>query len=244
MSAKDPSELLYDSEATLRLVDTAIQDMGDIDAEEETSIEHQVRIAMSRNSSGGHTPIGLLGISDLLVRGYAEILGVLDSLRQSRDLLETATVEKIQHTHDKLKEVSDATETAATDILNGLDRATSMVDDLDGYAGAHAEPDDRAASIRGALRDELFALMGHMQFQDITSQQLNYASSVLTDMENRLARIARVFDPAAFGVLPEAHVNGAAPVGPVIFDPNASTQNRAARQAIVDEVMMGKKASA
>ena len=43
-----------------------------------------------------------------------------------------------------------------------------------------------------------------MQFQDITSQQLNYASAVLTEMESRLANIASVFDPAAFGSAPPA----------------------------------------
>jgi len=236
MNAKQPSELLYDSEATLRLVDTAIQDMGELDSEEVQSLEQKVRSAMTQ---GRGAAIGLVGLSDLLARGYAEILGVLDSLRQSRHLLERAAVEKIQHTHDKLREVSSATETAANDILNGLDRANTMVDELDTYAGEHGEPDDRGGAIRGTLRDELFALMGHMQFQDITSQQLNYASAVLTDMEARLAHIARVFDPAAFGiVMPDA--SATTPEGPVTFDPNASTQNRAERQAVADQIVATK----
>ena len=186
------------------------------------------------------TSIGLVGLSDLLARGYAEILGVLDSLRQSRHLLERAAVEKIQHTHDKLREVSNATETAATDILNGLDRANMMVDDLDAYAGEHGEPDDKASTIRGSLRDELFALMGHMQFQDITSQQLNYASAVLTEMETRLSSIAKVFDPAVFGAVHPEVAPSLLPTGPVTFDPNASTQNRAERQAVADEIIATK----
>jgi chemotaxis regulatin CheY-phosphate phosphatase CheZ len=234
MSPKQPSELLYDSEATLRLVDTAIQDMGELDADEPPSIEQRLRASLTPSPS-----MGLSGLSDMLARGYAEILGVLDSLRQSRHLLERAAVEKIQHTHDKLREVSDATETAATDILNGLDQANTMVDALDAYAAEHGEPDDRAAGIRTALRDELFALMGHMQFQDITSQQLNYASAVLTEMETRLAHIARVFDPAAFGVAPTEPA-AAADTGPVTFDPNASTQNRAERQAVADQIVATK----
>lgn len=234
MSPKQPSELLYDSEATLRLVDTAIQDMGELDADEPQSIEQRLRASLTPSPS-----MGLSGLSDMLARGYAEILGVLDSLRQSRHLLERAAVEKIQHTHDKLREVSDATETAATDILNGLDQANTMVDALDAYASEHGEPDDRAAGIRTALRDELFALMGHMQFQDITSQQLNYASAVLTEMETRLAHIARVFDPAAFGVAPTEPA-ATADTGPVTFDPNASTQNRAERQAVADQIVATK----
>jgi len=239
MRAKDFSELLYDSEATLRLVDNAILDMGAIDADRQSSAEQAMRVADSRASSGH----GGLGRADS-VRGYSEILGVLASLRQSRSVLENSTVGKIQQTHEKLREVSDATETVDTDILNGLERATSMVDILDGYAAEHSEPDDRAAIIRGTLRDELVALVGHLQFQNITSQQLKYASSVLTDIEARLAQIATVFDPSDCGLAPLAQPAATAPIGPVTFDLNASTQNRAERQAKVDEVMMGKKASA
>lgn len=235
MNHKQPSELLYDSEATLRLVDSAIQDMGELGGEEPAppTLEQRLQAAVSPGAN-----LGLIGLSDTLARGYAEILGVLDSLRQSRHLLERAAVEKIQTTHDKLREVSNATETAATDILNGLDRANGMVDDLDAYAGEHGEPDDRASNIRNLLRDELFALMGHMQFQDITSQQLNYASAVLTEMEARLANIARVFDPASFAAAQE-RVTEDDP-GPVTFDPNASTQNRAERQAVADLIVAAK----
>ena len=104
--------------------------------------------------------MGLIGLSDMLARGYAEILGVLDSLRESRTCSSAPLSRTSSHTHDKLREVSDATETAATDILNGLDRANMLVDDLDAYAAEHHEPDDRASTIRNALRDELFGLMG------------------------------------------------------------------------------------
>ncbi len=236
MSQKQPSELLYDSEATLRLVDSAIQDMGELGGDEPpASLEQRLRAVLTPEPS-----MGLIGLSDMLARGYAEILGVLDSLRQSRHLLERAAVENIQNTHDKLREVSDATETAATDILNGLDRANVMVDDLDAYAAEHGEPDDRASTIRNALRDELFALMGHMQFQDITSQQLNYASAVLTEMESRLANIASAFDPAAAGAVPPAPFAPDDSDRPVAFDPNASTQNRAERQAMADEIVATK----
>ncbi|MEP7383356.1 MAG: hypothetical protein ABI910_16830 [Gemmatimonadota bacterium] len=237
MNHKQHSELLYDSEATLRLVDSAIQDMGELGGDETPrSLEQRLMSALTPDPA-----LGSVGLSDALARGYADIVGVLDSLRQSRHLLERASVDRIHHTHDKLREVSDATETAATDILNGLDRANTMVDDLDAYANTHGEPDDRASSVRNTLRDELFALMGHMQFQDITSQQLNYASAVLTEMETRLTNIARVFDPAAFSSAPSVIL--LSPVDsnhPVTFDPNASTQNRAERQAVADAIVATK----
>jgi hypothetical protein len=246
MSTKPPRDLLYDSEATLRLVDSAIEEIGDLGASDPQPLS--LRLVSPAGQSPA-LPIGLVGLSDLLARGYTEILGVLDSLRQSRHFLERATVEKLQHTHDKLREVSSATETAATDILNGLDRANAMVDELDALAAERGDGDERPAGVRNALRDELFALMGHMQFQDITSQQLSYASAVLTEMEERLASIARVFDPSGLGpsALGAAAGGGASPSvsssPAVTFDPEATTQNREERQAMADEIIAARRAS-
>jgi hypothetical protein len=92
------------------------------------------------------------------------------------------------------------------------------------------------ADLRQTLRDELFALVGCMQFQDITTQQLHYASAVLTEMENRLAELARVLDPTTFGTLRIALATPAKPNVPVSFDPAASTENAEARQAVADEI--------
>ena len=159
---------------------------------------------------------------------------MLGSLRESRTVLERSTVERIQQTHAKLREVSNATEVAATDILNGLERSLALVDQMDAKA---TEGDARSeADLRQTLRDELFALMGCMQFQDITTQQLNYASSVLTDMENRLAELARVLDPTTFGTLRIPQATPAKPNATVNFDPAASTENSGARQAVADEI--------
>jgi len=68
----------------------------------------------------------------VLARSYGEIVSVLVSLRQSRNILQHTTVAKLHST----------------------------------------------------------------QSQDITSQQLNYASSVLTELEARLAELASLLDPA------------------------------------------------
>ncbi|MEO7512003.1 MAG: hypothetical protein ABIZ91_09600 [Gemmatimonadaceae bacterium] len=232
---REPSELLYDSEATLRLVDKAILDMGALDADEPKV--DPTRSGMALLQCDTRQPSGLTEISEHLTRGYAGILGVVDSLRQSRRHLERATVDNLKHTNDKLREVSDATESAATDILNGLDNLTSSLDALDTCAQERPEPDARAAKIRGTMREELFTLVGHMQFQDITSQQLHYASAVICDMEARLAQLARVFDPAAFGAAASPEATPLASDSANTFDPHASTHNRAARQAVADEII-------
>jgi hypothetical protein len=59
-----------------------------------------------------------------------------------------------------------------------------------------ADSATRAAEVRGTMRDELFGLMNHLQFQDITTQQLAYASSLIMEMEDRLAQLIKLFDPS------------------------------------------------
>jgi len=216
MATRVAKELLYDSEASLRLVDTALAEL---------------RTQNGPDDAGADVNAGLAGLPALLLRAYTEINGALQTLRQSRTALEHTAVEKLHLTSAKLKEVSSATELAATDILDGLDRAIAMVDELE---SAEAEGDTgRSGEVRQTMRDELFGLMGHLQFQDITTQQLNYASSILTEMENRLMQIARIFDPSLFGLeVP----NTASDQPAVAFDPAATTHDAETRQALVDQI--------
>ncbi len=225
MATRPANELLYDSEASLRLVDNAIGEFGAAASEEE--------VAPEVPSSG------LSELPKTLLRAYGEITGILERLRESRGILEQAAVQKLQHMNDKLREVSSATELAATDILNGLDKAVGMVDELDVLA---ATPDGavKAAELRSTMRDELFGLMVHLQFQDITTQQLAYSSSVIADMETRLAQIVAIFDPTAMGFeMPRELVS--TPAGPQTFDPNATNSNASDRQALADELFTSKR---
>jgi chemotaxis regulatin CheY-phosphate phosphatase CheZ len=227
MATRPANELLYDSEASLRLVDNAIGEFG-----------AEVTAASSERAPGADSAGGLLELPKTLLRAYGEITNILERLRESRGILEQAAVDRLQHMSEKLKEVSSATELAATDILNGLDHAVAMVDELDVLA---EQPDGaaRGREIRSQMRDDLFGLMVHLQFQDITTQQLAYASSVIVDMEQRVAQIVAVFDPQAMGLASPTP----APVSnaPVAFDPNATNTNAAERQALADELFTTKR---
>jgi hypothetical protein len=202
-------ELLSDSEATLRLVDTALAGLD----------------GPAAPGEGSARQLGLLALTQLMERGHSEIVSVLESLRESRSWLEQRALEQ---THEKLREVSNATEIATANVLDGLERAVRMIDELD----AGGTSTEAAAGIRVRLRDELFGLMGQMQFQDITTQQLTYASSVLSDIHDRLAHLVAMFDPQGFtSAAPRPReANGAA------FDPAATLKNAEERQSVADEI--------
>jgi hypothetical protein len=233
MTARYANELLYDSEAALRLVDSAIEDIREAGPRASAGPSAEsLHAGHLRDLLQAAGPLGLLGISQILARGHGEIVSVLRSLRESRDVLARTSAGRVQDTHAKLREVTNATESAASDILDGLDRAVALVDQMD----AKASDGDAATGVdlRSKLREELFSLMGCMQFQDITTQQLSYASSVLTEIETRLAELASILGPAALGaaVVPAP----VAPSGPVTFDPAASMADAEARQAVADQI--------
>ena len=85
------------------------------------------------------------------------------------------------------------------------------------------------APLMQSLREELGGVTHHLQFQDITSQQLGHMASLLSDMRQQLTQIITIVAQPTVNFAKEDH--GA-------FDPNASTSAAAAdaRQAVADEI--------
>jgi chemotaxis regulatin CheY-phosphate phosphatase CheZ len=224
MSNARTHEVLYESEAALRLVDHELTGLHDV-----------------RDVASPVPTLSLAELPSILEQANAQILNVLARLRESRAALQTTALEKLQTTHEKIREVTSATEDAAINIMDACDRATQMVDELDTIDQAEAPDRTKAADIRSTLRDELFLMMGALQFQDITSQQLAHASSVLVEMESRLLEVAKLFDHNvdAQSVLGRQHA-----ADEQTYDPNATTRNAEGRQALADEIFTTVKAPA
>lgn len=255
--AKVRRESLSDSEATLRQVEGVLTDFqGEAPVVEETNGARNKVLEVLADL--GERPAGLRDLVDILEAAYGEVMNIVESLRQSRGLLEKAAMERLSSTHQRLAEVSSATEMAATGMLDGLDRSLVLVDHLeaaDGGAPA-ADGEKGAGEIRDELRDELHQLMGLLQFQDITSQQLGYATGVLQDIEERMLRIAKVFDLT--GGKAESESNPVLALAPEpsealgellagtesngkgkdfdVCDPEASNFDADSRQALADEI--------
>lgn len=224
MSSSRAHEVFYESEAALRLVDQELTGLHDV-----------------RDVAPPAAPtLSLADLPNILEQANAQILNVLARLRESRAALQTTALEKLQTTHEKIREVTSATEDAAINIMDACDRATQMVDELDTIDASETPDRERASGIRGNLRDELFLMMGALQFQDITSQQLAHASSVLVEMENRLLDVAKLFD---HNVEANIVVTQSAP-DEKTYDPNATTRDAEGRQALADEIFTSVKAPA
>lgn len=211
-------ELLYDSEASFRLVDHAIQELSASGAE------------LDREASGflAHVmmqPGGFAELSRTLLRAYAETAGIVGRFRETAGMLDSAGLDKLQAMHGHLREVSSATELATHGILDGLTRAVSLVEQLD---EANTLPEAERHRMISSLREELGGVVNHLQFQDITAQQLKLIESQLADMNRRIQQVVKIFAPPAVTFAKQPEVITGLEMN-MVPDPEAG-------QAVADEI--------
>ncbi len=219
------ADVLYDSETMLRLVDSELEELRD----ETCDLSREV------SARGNHVGV-LLAIME---RASSDIAQVLCTLHTSREALEGVTLQEIQDSTLKLTEVTSATEMAATRMMDGLEHSHALLDRLDDLETGRRVADSigESAAIRSQLRDELFSVMGSLQFQDITSQQLGHVVQMLRDIERRLHATSALLSGGSSEAESIAHEQ--IPT----FSESASTQGVFERQAAADAIFWDSKSS-
>src|SRR5688572_22472519 len=119
MTARNTSELLYDAEAALRQVDSAIAEICDAGS---SLPENAGACALDPAVVSEHRALGIVDLTHMPARGYGEIVSVLGASHESRSALEHATVDHLRQTHARLREMTTVTGTAARSILAGFER--------------------------------------------------------------------------------------------------------------------------
>lgn len=218
------AEVLYDSETVLRLVDSELDELRDDEPRAEDPAD---------GSPAGH-PMAVLLAS--VQHAQSEITGVLQVLHDGRTALREVPAREIEDSIGKLHDVCAATEAAATRIMDGVDRAQAMIEQLDLLAEEPtADGGLEEATVRARIREELFAIIGSLQFQDITSQQLGHVSKMLGDVGRRVHASALLLDGAcdeAEALAGEAHP---------VFAESASTRDVGERQAAADALFWAER---
>ena len=167
MTTQIDAERLYDYEATLRLVDSALDELQVLGVE------------LGGEGFQGLSLEGEVEVSDLTsLRVYREVQEGLHSLRHGRSILERTSTES-----------PGAPAVPASDALTGLDRALLLMERFEKEGNG-----DREALFTG-IREEIRGAIGSLRAQDVTEQQLSYAASILLDMDGRLAQLTHMLDP-------------------------------------------------
>ena len=219
---KPADDLLYDSVASLRLVDRAITELSASGAELDGDSLAFLQHVMSQ-------PGGFAELSKSLLRAYAETLAIVSRLHGGSATPDLADANGTSQVHGNLQAVTSATEVAATDILDGLGRAISVVDHLDAGDNDSA----RRHELVAALREELYSVVAHLQFQDIMAQRLSHVSTLLDEMRQRLLAMLTAFAPAAALAAETERV--------AALNARESMLNTAEREAVVEETLARRK---
>ncbi len=177
-----------------------------------------------------------------LVFFIEEVVPLLDtihkSLHQSSSLIPSAT--------EKLDKVTSATEMAATEVMDIVDQVIERLNNMTETVNDLETTDEETISVEtlkektGKIReqidgsqDDLFSIMNALQFQDITTQQINAIASTIDQVNVRLSELLSGFEDDGIDV---------SKLRDVAFDPNAEFDfDRSAQsQKMVDEMLKGK----
>lgn len=175
----------------------------------------------------------LTALPVLVMRAMSEVTDALGGIQRGREALRHYSFERLQRTHAKLNEVTNATESATIQLMDGLDRALGLIDKVGGMVPNEAG----AGETIDALRNEVNELFGHLQFQDITAQQLAGVGGLLEDIEARVRSVLSLFDGTA-----AARTAGVVGSAEAAFNSEASFDDVESRQAAIDAAFARRRA--
>ncbi|MFN0181439.1 MAG: hypothetical protein ACKVZ0_21730 [Gemmatimonadales bacterium] len=167
-----------------------------------------------------------------LAQAYSELTRALGGIQRSRQTLARYHVDRLAKGQARLTEVSSATESATTALLNGLDRSLGLIDQI-------AKTPGHGTAAVEALREETNALYSLLQFQDITTQQLAGVATLLDDIADRVTHALELLGPGHHAAGGADSATDPVAGSAAAFNEDASFHNLEARQADIDQTFTG-----
>ena len=146
-----------------------------------------------------------------------------NSMPIASEQLDKVTFETEKATHQMLDLIEGITE-RDTDTAELVDKMLENISDIPEEAKPHL---NRIKENAEACQNDSFLLMDALQFQDITTQQINHANTILGEIETKLQSLLEII-----GETFEIRDKEYRP-----HDPNATTSEGAKRQQMVDELL-------
>lgn len=170
MDARIAAELLYESEATLRMVDTVLDELHAGELEAEAPMGPRLVARNDYPESGSvHAP------NEFCVRGYWQVQDLLETVQQARQMIAPGEQTEFELT------------SSASDPR--LDLILSLVDSLETLDETNAG--ERTAMLN-SLRDELRSMVGTPA--NAAGDQSSAAKGLLAEAEAKLTRLGYMFE--------------------------------------------------
>jgi chemotaxis regulatin CheY-phosphate phosphatase CheZ len=180
-------------------------------------------------------PFGLKEIEKIL-------LDIVRSIHVNRTDLEESVNILIKNTGNQLTKVTDATEKATSNIMDITDKLVEdqnlMVTELEKIKILAKENPEKVEIAIDELKNKImedqgsvYQIWDFLQFQDITTQQIEYAYNLLREAESKLIKVSDRLgglDEVDMEIIDEHNT---------AFDPNASFEYAGDRQAEIDDLL-------
>jgi chemotaxis regulatin CheY-phosphate phosphatase CheZ len=172
------------------------------------------------------------------------ITALIENFKQVKSPLQESR-EKVPQATDQLDRVTEQTEAATHQMLDRLERITDREESVIGgleeisrlaESGQLKDVTDIARDLHGQATDNLndaFLIMDALQFQDITTQQINHAAALLEDIDRKLRKIIVSLDEGMDGDLAD---DKGSEDSSRVYDGTARYTDRQAEQKDIDSL--------
>ncbi|MEA3296296.1 MAG: protein phosphatase CheZ [candidate division Zixibacteria bacterium] len=193
------------------------------------------------------------GLQDKLQKEMGELASSIDQIMSKFSELNNPlneSKEKVPRATEQLDKISKQTESATTQMLDKIELIVQRVEEsitglgqIKGLVAAskieEIEPlADKLIEGATSTRDDAYNLMDALQFQDITSQQMNHAASLLEEIQSRLSRITMVLQ----GKSSQTPTEDSTPDKKErVYDPHADLFDKKTDQSAIDDLFAKKQ---
>jgi hypothetical protein len=177
MKPRIAAELLYEYEATLRMVDNVLDELRIADAES----LRVVPVLRALPPGGRQAPEPAVQVPpDFCVRGYWQVQELVEQVREARQVMEGGPDWNNP----------DDPEGEYQELLRFIDRAVALVDRIEGVDGSTSAQREEAP---GELRRELLNLLDRTARRHSFQDRRGSAALLLSEAETGLTRLGYLF---------------------------------------------------
>ncbi len=173
------------------------------------------------------------------------LAGLIENFQKLRSPL-VESREKVPQATNQLDKISQQTEAATHRMLDTVEQITQREQEIiDGLSKVLASDTSLGGETKSGLTavldkansnlNDAYTIMDALQFQDITSQQMDHAASLLEEIEGKLQNILAIvgYDPTG--------LTGKIPTKVRAYDPHADMTEKKTDQQAIDTLFRSTK---
>jgi chemotaxis regulatin CheY-phosphate phosphatase CheZ len=220
-------------------------------------VTHELRDSLARLEDSNLPPACRSVLTETAVRAHALVgemesfvSNVVSDLEMSEEELKKSSKKILSRVSEQLEKVTESTQMAVNGVLNRIDQIcesqNAIFDQIVELRQKLSEKSSETApeylmealgrieNLENEIQGKAFEIMNEMQFQDITTQQIQLAQQLLDEAKQKLLNFRKVLTAFSLDVSDGAREQMQSVRS--TFDPGATMKDREERQKLADAV--------